>query len=155
MEFEFASNLIQNIEHPIYFIISPDFKLNIKQLKFTLPMSCSSVLQLENNNFLRQFGDTVYFKLGSENTDTELKYYSLIDILTKECILTPTIIAGIVAAIILLLILIIVSGTFCYRYIEEQKKAKQLDIINPEGKTYRETQIVMQVENAGLLKTDM
>lgn len=155
MEFGFTSNLIQTIEHPMYFIVSPDFRLNIKQLKFTLPMTCSSALQLENNNFLRQFGDTVYFKLGSETSDTELKYYSLIDILTKECILTTKIIAGIAAAVILLLILIIVSGVFCYRYINERKKATQLNIINPEGKTYRETQIMMQIENAGLLKTDL
>lgn len=155
MDFEFASNLIQFIEHPISLRISDDFRLNIKQLKFTSPMTCSGARQLQDNGFLSQFSDTVYFKIGSENSDTELKYYSLNEILTKECIFTPKIIAGIVTAIVLLLILIIVAGVFCYRYIDERKKAKQLEIINPEGKTYRETQIVMQIENAGLLKTDL
>lgn len=118
-------------------------------------MGCSQARQLESNSFLKQFSDTAYFKIGSETGDTELQYRSLRDILTKECVLTTTVIAGIIAGIALLLLVIIVIGIFAYRYIAERKKAVELDIVKPEGKTYRETQIVMQIENAGLLKTDM
>lgn len=154
MDFQFQSNVIQHTNFPIRFIVSPDFRLRIIDLKFPNPIECPEALKLEHNQFLREFGDTVYFRIGKPY-DSSAPYYSLSNILSEVCVVASHIIAIVSVVAVLIFILIVVVTAVFYRYLLRRERIKQLNVIRPEGKTYRETQIVVQIENAGLLKTDL
>lgn len=47
------------------------------------------------------------------------------------------------------------AAVLLYRVAARCHTTREIPVIMPEGKTYRETQIVMQIEHAGLLKTDL
>lgn len=153
MDFLFQSNIIHSTNFPIRLIVLGDFNLRIIDLKFPDAIDCDEALNLRYNQFLRGFGDTIYFRIKKKSAEA---YYSLSTILSNTCaVYTNTVIALIsIAAILLLIFAIAVTAVF-YHYLVKYQKKRQLNIINPEGKTYRETQIIMQIENAGLLKTDL
>lgn len=70
--------------------------------------------------------------------------------------MTTYIVAIVSAVAVLTLIIIIVAVAIFYRFWMEHKPPQQQpNMVIPDGKTYRETQIFMQIENAGLLKTNL
>lgn len=154
MDFHLVANSIRTIDDPIQILIADDFNLHLSQLQFETPIECEAALQIENNNFLMQFADTVYFRIGQPN---DSRNFTLNEIVTHECkgISTHTVLAIISATTILLIVLIVVLGFVAFRHIEQRRLARQLTVVMPEGKTYRETQIVMQIEHAGLMKTEL
>lgn len=154
LEFQFIMNYIQYTDYPIQIYLSNEFNLKVSQLKFMIPMKCDELFNSRNNPFLREFSENIYFKIG-QPFDIDLNYFTFSEILARECILTTTTFAIISSVAILLLMLIIFVGIFAFRFLGQQRTARQMNVVMPEGKTYRETQIVMQIENAGLLKTDM
>lgn len=155
MDFQFQSNTIQSTNFPIHIVTSSEFRMKIIDLHFSTPSECENATKLEHNQFLREFGDTVYFKIGKPS-DSSAPYYSLSTILSKTCrTSSTTMIAIISTGALILLLLIVVSTAIFYRYWTRRQRKRELDVIQPDGKTYRETQIVVQVEHAGLLKTDL
>lgn len=80
---------------------------------------------------------------------------SMTEILRDRCVEEPKIYLSLIAVFVALIVLVIVCGLVAYRYVHERRKLNELDIVAPDGKTYRETQIVFQVQNVGLLKTDL
>lgn len=155
MDFHFVGNRIRMIDDPIQILIADDFHLHLSQLQFETPIDCEAAQRIENNNFLMQFADTVYFRIGDQTT--ELNNFTLMEIVTRECkgVSMPTLVAIISAATIVLIVVVVVLGFVGFRYIEQRRRERQLAVVMPEGKTYRETQIVMQIEHAGLMKTDL
>lgn len=152
MEFQFISNSIHATDFPIRIKVDQtDFILRIFDLKFTTPIDCSYTTQLEHNTFLRQYGDTIYFRL--DKATDEFQSYS--NILNNACALSPATIAIIATSTVLALILIIAITAVFYRFLMKHQKKPNLTMVIPDGKTYRETQIVYQIEHAGLLKTNL
>lgn len=155
MDFHFVENSIRLIDDPIQILIADDFNLHLSQLQFETPIDCEAAMKIENNNFLMQFADTVYFRISQQ--ETESNNFTLTEIVTRECkgFSTPTLVAVISATTVVLIVLIVVLGFVAFRYIEQRRQDHHLTVVMPEGKTYRETQIVMQIEHAGLMKTDL
>lgn len=70
--------------------------------------------------------------------------------------MTSYIVAIVSSVAVLALIIIIVAVAIFYRFwMKHQPPQRPLNMVIPDGKTYRETQIIMQIENAGLLKTNL
>lgn len=61
----------------------------------------------------------------------------------------------IVVGIIVLVIIAITIAVIVVMRIARKRRKRMLDVVLPESRTYKETQIVYQIENAGLLKTDL
>jgi len=57
-------------------------------------------------------------------------------------------------SVVLGLLLILLILLLWWRVVQRRRRRK-LDVVQPEPRTYKETQIVYQIENAGLLKTDL
>lgn len=153
MEFLIRSNLIDATDFPIRIVVNQnDFILRIINLKFTTPIDCNYAEKMASNTFLRDFGDTIYFRFGNSDDDP---YLSMITIWDNACILSSTTVAIISTAAVLALTLIIAITAVFYKFLVRRQRNRRLGLVTPEGKTYRETEIVFQVEHAGLLKTDL
>lgn len=155
MDFHFAGNSIGTIDDPIQITIADEFNFNLKQLQFETPIECEAALLIEHNNFLMQFADTVYFYIGSSATDSN--NFTLTEIVGRECkgLSSTTLVALISASTVLAIVVLVILAAVAFRYIEQRRRERQLNVVMPERKTYRETQIVMQIEHAGLMKTDL
>lgn len=89
---------------------------------------------------------------GSKEKDVYQTYsYWANQICIQESYLLYIIIGVVVIFVVLIVVLVIIV----YLYMRKRKAAQLMNVVQPEGRTYRETQIVMQIENAGLLKTDL
>lgn len=128
------------------------FNLRITELTFIEPQSCESIHNLNEIEFFASHSDQMYFKVIE--FDSTVSFNSLSHILNNQCIATSYvvwIIVGVSCISILILVLLIILICHCCK----RRKARQMNIVMPEGKTYRETEIIMQIENHGLLKTDL
>lgn len=152
MEILFASNVIDATDYPIRFDVSPDYYLRIQNLQFSKAIGCDKMDEFQHNGFLQQHADTVFFNTG---TSSNTEYNSLSIIMSQKCAETTYLIAIVSTAVILTLILIIIAVAFFYRYWMKHQPKREVSMVIPDGKTYRETQIIFQIENAGLLKTNL
>lgn len=135
---------------------STNFNMRIAQIHYNNRVQCKSIHPIQENTFLgKHHADTIYFRFSdNENTSSD-EYYTLSYILNNLCIeksYLVYIIVGIVVIVVFLLLLIIIGICLC---VKRRREARKLTIVEPDGRTYRETQIVMQIENHGLLKTDL
>lgn len=156
MNFEFISNTMEmkNLPYDIYF--NEKFKMIISQVNFTNTLTCDKVQELRINKFLMDYADTIYFPMSDllENSNNkDRQFYSFSYILNHKCVQESYLIYIIIGVVILVILLLIILITLICIYMK--KRARRLNIIKPEGKTYRETQIIMQIENHNLLKTDL
>lgn len=152
MEIRFASNEITSTDYPIRFDVAPKIYLRILDLKFPKNVDCDKSEELRRNGFLRQYADTVYFNFGKSS---DVEYKSLSTILSNDCAESTYLIAIISTAVILTLVLSIVAVAIFYPFLMKRQPERQISMVIPDGKTYRETQIMIQIENAGLLKTNL
>lgn len=60
----------------------------------------------------------------------------------------------VIGVAVLLILIALIVAIVCWHAAKKRKAKRKMDIIQPEPRTYKETQIVYQIENAGLLKTD-
>lgn len=151
MWFTFQSNTLETMAIPFDWHIPGVFQFRLIDLKVLTPIRCDDALQLHSNHLLSQFSDSVYFRVGSD-----LTMYSLATILTKTCTTySPVTITIISISAVVMLIFALVAAVLLYRLGNKCRAKREIPVIMPEGKTYRETQIVMQIEHAGLLKTDL
>lgn len=151
MDIHFMSNIVNSTDFPIRFNVAPEFYLRITDLKFTNAINCNQADQFRHNHFLLQYANSVYFKMDRSSD----KYTSLTNVLLNDCGTNSYVIAIVSVVVIVILIIVIVAVAVFYRFWKKHEPQKPLNMIIPDGKTYRETQIVFQVENAGLLKTDL
>lgn len=160
LELIFKSNSIYDQEHPYGLIFSDHFKLSLSDLNYKQTISCEDAETLRNNYFLMQYASTIHFDYDTGDRDAITnerltQSLSVAEILNERCVRESHIFISVMAVLGTLFILFAVAGFFVYRYIRSRRKQRALDIVAPEGKTYRETQIVFQVQNVGLLKTDL
>ena len=135
------------------------FNLNLKQLKYDNEYSCHEVDYSQQpakakQEFFNHFKDSIYFKQNSLSNATQTNYRVLSKIIEIDCQQKSYWLYVIIGLICLLILVIIIVVIVCWRIAKKRKAKRKMDIIQPEPRTYKETQIVYQIENAGLLKTD-
>lgn len=151
MEIQFLSNTIETTDLPVRFDIDRNLFLRVLDLKFSKRIDCHEAEQLKHNSFLPHYAELVYFRLSADN-----EYSSLSNIWRTNCVVTNTYYIVIVSVgIAMALILVIVIVAIFYRCLSKSQPTRPIPMVIPDGKTYRETQILMQIEHAGLLKTNL
>ncbi|KAL9873806.1 uncharacterized protein ACN427_012054 isoform 1-T12 [Glossina fuscipes fuscipes] len=160
MELRFSNNIVsfRNQIRPLDF--QDMFHLNIKRLYYDNEFSCHDVDVTQQppqpkSVFFQQHKDQLYFRFNS-NADQSNDFILLSQFIATECrestywlyIVAPSI------GLLLLLIIIIISTIVLFKQKTKRQQLK-IEIIKPEQRTYKETQIIYQIENAGLLKTDL
>lgn len=146
-----------NIAAPI--ILSEHFQPNIIDLRYLHPLTCEDVERLRENDFFRTYKDSILFRmhdklLNDDKLTEEETFYPLSHIFTEFCISRNLFWYYIlIGSSVLLIILLLILITLCVWY--SRRKAQKMSLIMPDGRTYRETTIVMQIENHNLLKTDL
>lgn len=137
---------------------APEFNVKLTKLYFIEPLLCGNLKYLKTNDFLLNHADNIYFttydRQHSQN-EIDHTYRTFSYILNNQCINESFAMYAIIGGVSAILILIVVAIICFVLYWRKRKAQQQLNVIQPEGRTYRETQIVMQIENAGLLKTDL
>lgn len=160
MELRFSNNTVsfRNQIRPLDF--KDTFNLNIKRLYYDNEFSCHDVDVKQQPPqpkaaFFQQHKDQLYFRFNS-NPDQSNDFILLSQFIANECrestywlhILAPSI------GLLLLLIIIIIS-IIVFSKQKTKRQQLKIEIIKPDLRTYKETQIIYQIENAGLLKTDL
>ncbi|XP_031628451.1 uncharacterized protein LOC116344164 [Contarinia nasturtii] len=151
-EIQFLANEIKATDFPIRLDVARDFNLRILDLKFSTPINCDKAKEFRRNAFLQKYTETVYFRIA-ESTDDD--YSSLSAIMSNRCTIRTYFIALIWTGIVFIVILSIIATAFFYRFWMKRRPNRQISMVIPDGKTYCETQIMIQIENAGLLKTNL
>lgn len=150
LEIQFLSNTIDGTDSPIRLEIDSNLYLRVLDLKFSKIIDCTEAEQLRQNSFLPPYAELVYFRLSAND-----EYSSLSNIWTTKCSVTSYIVAIASVVAVLALILVILIVVIFYRCLLKRPPARPIPMVIPDGKTYRETQIMMQIEHAGLLKTNL
>lgn len=158
MRMHMKTNTIGTLDAIAPLAINEQFQTIIDNLRYTNFLACQDVEQLSDLDFFMSNKDGIFFRirdylLNSDKWATE-EFHSFGQLLNYACIQRSffwyyVIIGGTILLFLLLALLIV----FCVWY--RRRKARKMNIIMPEGRTYRETQIVMQIENHNLLKTDL
>ncbi|XP_059618654.1 uncharacterized protein LOC132263092 isoform X2 [Phlebotomus argentipes] len=160
MFLDFSRNNLDTPDGPEPLVFAPEFRLIYTRNQYMTPITCEQIIQIQDNEFFNQFSSETFFRLRDYMIDKNVEFsrqedfHSFAHIIENFCIETSYfwyIILGVGLFILLLLFILIIILCVWWR----RRKARKLDIIKPEGKTYRETQIVMQIENHGLLKTEL
>ena len=112
------------------------------------PKSCDRINELHQKSFYNDHSNAIYVRITEELNE----FNSMSHFRNSRCrnvtdwFWILMIILGVVV-----FLAILVPFLLCI-YFRRQKR--RLDVVMPEPRTYRQTQIVMQIENHGLLKTD-
>lgn len=141
--FEFNNNHIDFIQPEQDVAFCPDMKLQLSKFYLRDPRNCEAVGRIYENKFFNDNSNSIFMRLQEENFES-------ISYLNDRCRTESSwfwILMIILALVLLLLISLL--AIFCYC-----RNRKHLDIIMPEPRTYKQTQIIMQVETHGLMKTD-
>lgn len=155
MQFEFNSNTINIPDATVTLDFSPQFRMKISKIKFINPVSCAGAEVLSHSEFIMEHADSLYFKVDDSTVaEDQNMYHTFSHIFSHLCIKASYLMYIIIGVVAFLVLAIIVAVTVMV-IVLKRKRAQQLNVVMPEGKTYRETQIIMQIENAGLLKTDL
>lgn len=155
MEFQFISNTIDIPDVTFTLIFSPAFRMRISRINFINPISCAGAEVLSHSEFIMENGDSLFFKVDDPKlTEDPNQYHTFSHIFSHLCIKASYLLYIIIGVVVLIIIAIIIAVIVTV-IVLKRRRARQLNVVMPEGKTYRETQIIMQIENAGLLKTDL
>uniref|UniRef100_T1PEK7 Leucine rich repeat protein n=1 Tax=Musca domestica TaxID=7370 RepID=T1PEK7_MUSDO len=162
LELRFSNNTIHfprdNVQ-PLEF--SKEFTLNIKQLNMDNPYPCTDIdynsqILRPKSEFYNHYQHNVYFRQDATTTSqgTRASYKPLNEIINNDCSKHSYWIYIIIGVVVLLILIALIIVIACWLAAKKRKAKRKMDIIQPEPRTYKETQIVYQIENAGLLKTD-
>lgn len=151
-EFTFADNRLANsapLELRLRFAVGA-FTVQLTHLVLLTPVTCDSLERHQPTDFHRTHAEGIYLR-----TCADCEPASYAHLRDHQCRADRTLayVAGGVAAMVVLLVLTMLSVWWLYR--RRQAALQRMVVVRPEARTYRETQIVIQIENAGLLKTDL
>lgn len=156
MPFRLSTNSLATMETIAPLIISEKLDSKIHQLKYLNLLQCSDLNRLQGIEFFNAHRDSILFRMTDKVLDSSkdgdemynsLTHFSSHYCLTKSWFWYYIIFGGLLLLILLIFILVIL----CIRHRRQKTRA----LILPDGRTYRETTIVMQIENHNLLKTDL
>jgi hypothetical protein len=147
--FEFHNNHINSIQPIDDMSFGPNVQLQLSKLYVRDPQNCEGVNQIYDTKFFNDNAHAVYLRLENEADN-----FNSISYLSERCQNNSKWFMYLLIAIAVIVFLAIMVPAICCYLRNKRRKEKQLDIVMPEPRTYRQTQIVMQIENTGLIKTD-
>eukprot|EP00099_Drosophila_melanogaster_P030405 NP_996437.1 uncharacterized protein Dmel_CG5541, isoform B [Drosophila melanogaster] len=136
------------------------FALNVRDIRYNNAWSCE---QLDRNvepplpraEFFRLHSDQLMFHPPDFGGQGQIQpYIPLRSLITDEC-RERSYMAFIISGSVLLGLLLLLLILLLWWRVVQKRRRRKLDVVQPEPRTYKETQIVYQIENAGLLKTDL
>lgn len=146
----FGDNVIENIDARWDLQISDDFASKFARLEVTTPKTCALIHDSGSNTFLRDNSHEIYVR-SSSSPQHQL---TLSEFGAGECKETSYIVYAYVGLAFLIICVILIIIFVLIYFHRQKKKLIQARMVSPEPRTYRETQIIVQVENHNLLKTD-
>ncbi|XP_050329406.1 uncharacterized protein LOC126758957 [Bactrocera neohumeralis] len=175
LELQFNNNTLQlPVEtRPLEF--NARFALNIKQLRYENTYGCSDLdtaqkPPIPKQAFFRNNVDNIYVlakptkvvaapmngmngqMIAASRSNNE--FVLLNKYIETNCQPRSYLIYILLGVLALVLVLLLI-GIIVWLQVAKRRKKRKLDVVLPEPRTYKETQIVYQIENAGLLKTDL
>lgn len=150
VELQFNNNTVRFYNDPQALVFNDKIQLQVTHLQYENQFPCKELDKTQPKSpFFRAYSENIYFHTKSNNQSLTLS--KIIDTDCKEKSYLLYIILGI---LILILIVIAITVVVVMRIMKKRRK-RMLDVVLPEIRTYKETQIIYQIENAGLLKTDL
>ncbi|XP_055846455.1 uncharacterized protein LOC129912282 [Episyrphus balteatus] len=150
VELQFINNIVKFNNDPQALVFNDKIQLQITHLQYHNQFPCKELDKTQPKSpFFRTYSENIYFH--TKNNNQSLTLSKIIDVDCKEKSYLLYIILGIIS---LILIVIVITAIIVMRIVKKRRK-RMLDVVLPESRTYKETQIVYQIENAGLLKTDL
>lgn len=150
VEMQFNNNTIRFYNDPQPLVFNDKIQLQITHLQYENQFPCKELIKTQPKSpFFRAYSENIYFHTKSNNQSLTLS--KIIDSDCKEKSYLLYIILGILTLIV---IVIAITAVVVMRIMKKRRK-RMLDVVLPEIRTYKETQIIYQIENAGLLKTDL
>jgi hypothetical protein len=148
-DLDFTHNKIDELKGGKMYFFTKDFALRMNNITLNREISCDELITtVKESPMMAKYQEDIFFAHGED------EFKSVKDYRSDYCMEgNRTILIVSLTSAILGLMVVVALGTAWY--IWYQKRKRRLDIVMPEGKTYRETQIVMQIEHHGLLKTDL
>lgn len=143
--FEFNNNRINFLQPEQDISFCPDMKLQVSRFYLKDARNCEALGKIYENKFFTENSHSIFMRIEETDEDFESISYLHDKCRTKS---NWFLVLMILLAVVVLLA-ILIPAIFCYF-----RNKKHLDIVMPEPRTYRQTQIVMQVETLGLMKTD-
>lgn len=143
--FEFDNNRVDFIHPERDVSFCPNMKLSLSKFYLRDPRNCEAVSRFYENKFFNDNSNSIFMRIEAVNENFESISY-----LNDRCRTDSNWFLFLMIGLgTLLLLIIVLIAIFCYC-----RNRRKLDIIMPEPRTYRQTQIIMQVETHGLMKTD-
>ncbi|XP_022226623.2 LOW QUALITY PROTEIN: uncharacterized protein LOC111076892 [Drosophila obscura] len=140
------------------------FALSLREVRYVNAWSCyqldtSVEPPLPRSDFFRLHSEQLLFPRPNANgakaqQQQQQQFVPLRQLIAEQC-QTTSYVAYIVTGSVLLGLLLLLLLLLLWWRLAQRRKRRKLDVVQPEPRTYKETQIVYQIENAGLLKTDL
>ncbi|SPP77731.1 uncharacterized protein LOC117581017 [Drosophila guanche] len=144
---------------PLHF--NERFALSLRELRYENAWSCyqmdtSVEPPVPRSDFFRLHSEQLLFPRPPTANGLQkfVQFVPLRQLMPEQC-KTTSYVAYIVAGSVLLGLLLLLLLLLLWWRLAQRRKRRKLDVVQPEPRTYKETQIVYQIENAGLLKTDL
>ncbi|XP_017074370.1 LOW QUALITY PROTEIN: uncharacterized protein LOC108110031 [Drosophila eugracilis] len=136
------------------------FSLSIRDLRYDNSWNCE---QLDRNvepplpraDFFRIHSDQLMFYPPDSNGERQSHHYMPLRMLITDQCREQSYMAYIISGSVILGLLLLLLILLLWWRVVQKRRRRKLDVVQPEPRTYKETQIVYQIENAGLLKTDL
>lgn len=150
IEFRFTNNSIGMGRDVMPISFNTKFLTSIQNLQYENTFPCGYVENRQPKDaFFKNNDNTIFFR--TVNTNQSMSVAKIIDYDCPEMTYTAVIVVSVLVGLVILAAII----GFLACFIAKRQRKRKLDIILPEPRTYKETQIVYKIENAGLLKTDL
>lgn len=150
IELRFTNNSVAMGRDVLPISFNPKLLTSIQNLQYENAFPCGIVENRQPKDmFFKNNDNTIFFR--AVNTNQSMSVARIIDHDCPEMTYAAVIAVGVLVGLVILGVIIAVLTCFI---VKKQRKRK-LDIVLPEPRTYKETQIVYKIENAGLLKTDL
>ncbi|XP_067640224.1 uncharacterized protein [Eurosta solidaginis] len=173
LELQFNNNTIQLTTEMRPLEFNERFALNLKQLRYVNTYGCDDLDTVQKppipkQKFFRNNVDNIFVLAAAETRNMagpiNGQQRVLIDQNTNFVLLNKFIettcqprsyLLYILLGVLALVLVCLLIGIIVWLQMAKRRKKRKLDVVMPEPRTYKETQIVYQIENAGLLKTDL
>ncbi|ALC49440.1 CG5541 [Drosophila busckii] len=143
---------------PLHF--NERFALSIRELRYNNSWSCEQLMEsssepgVPRDEFFRLHSEQLLFRQAGGGGGGVAQFVPLRQLIASDCQHRSYVAYIVLGSVLLAVLLVVLLLVIWWRSVQRRKRRK-LDVVQPEPRTYKETQIVYQIENAGLLKTDL
>lgn len=149
--FIFNRNSLENIDARWHLELSNEFAITkLTNIEIVAPKTCTLVKDSEQNSFLRENSHEIYLR-SSSNPQQQI---TLSEFSGGECRASSYLVYAYIGLAFLIFCVILIIIFVVIYFHRQRQKIIQARMVSPEPRTYRETQIVVKLENHNLLKTD-